>query len=179
MKTVPFRLFALGAMLPLLAFGGEGDEMLANYLELKTLEIEDSFLGKSGTDWNERKEGLRLGYMLGFPKHRSRLRSRASSRGMVTVENLHYQSSPGLSSRAISTCPPMNKGEKFQRCSRLRTRSGEKKGESVTATRFITITTVLGFRLTIDTIQLGEIEGIHHGTYSKKRGGSMEWHTRP
>ena len=50
-------MFALGAMLPLLAFGGEGDEMLANYLELKTLEIEDSFLGEVGNrdDWNEQR----------------------------------------------------------------------------------------------------------------------------
>ena len=46
MKSVPFGLFALGAMLPLLAFGGEGDEMLAKYFELKTVEIEDSFLGE-------------------------------------------------------------------------------------------------------------------------------------
>ena len=56
MKTVPFRLLAYGPLLPLLAFGGEGDEMLANYLELKTLEIEDSFLGEIGNrqDWNVR-----------------------------------------------------------------------------------------------------------------------------
>ena len=41
----------------MLAFGGEGDEMLANYLELKTLEIEDSFLEETGNrqDWNELK----------------------------------------------------------------------------------------------------------------------------
>ena len=47
MKPVPFRFFALGALLPLFAFGGEGDEMLANYLELRTVEIEDSFLSKT------------------------------------------------------------------------------------------------------------------------------------
>ena len=57
MKSVPFGLFALGAMLPLLAFGGEGDEMLAKYFELKTVEIEDSFLGEveNKEDWNERQ----------------------------------------------------------------------------------------------------------------------------
>ena len=74
MKTVPFRFFALGALLLFFAFGGEGDEMLANYLELRTVEIEDSFLGEVGDkeDWNERKaeHRERLGYMLGLSPDR-------------------------------------------------------------------------------------------------------------
>ena len=85
MKTVPFRLLAL-ELCSLLAFGGEGDEMLANYLELKTLEIEDSFLGKSitGEDWNELKDdtgnvsAICSGFLATVLDPISRLRLRAS-----------------------------------------------------------------------------------------------------
>ena len=74
-------------MLPLLAFGGEGDEMLANYLELKTLEIEDSFLGEIGNrqDWNELKDEYRkrLGYMLGLSPDRPRSDPKATITGKL------------------------------------------------------------------------------------------------
>ena len=65
------------------------------------------------------------------------------------------------------------------------------KGESVSVTRFITKRVWLSERnacLTIDTIQLGEIEGIHTGLIPRTcgggvpwlyaAGGSMEWHAR-
>lgn len=87
MKTVPFRLLAYGPLLPLLAFGGEGDEMLANYLELKTLEIEDSFLGEidNRQDWNELKDEYRkrLGYMLGLSRDRPRSDLKATITGKL------------------------------------------------------------------------------------------------
>ena len=45
---------------PLVGVRWEGDEMLAKYFELKTVEIEDSFLGKlEQGDWNERKDEYR------------------------------------------------------------------------------------------------------------------------
>lgn len=78
---------ALGTLLPLLAFGAEGDEMLANYLELKTVEIEDSFLGEIGNreDWNERKDEYRkcLGYMLGLSPDRPRSDLKATISGKL------------------------------------------------------------------------------------------------
>ena len=78
---------ALGTLLPLFAFGAEGDEMLANYLELKTVEIEDSFLGEIGNreDWNERKDEYRkcLGYMLGLSPDRPRSDLKATISGKL------------------------------------------------------------------------------------------------
>ena len=183
MKTVPFRLFALGAMLPLLAFGGEGDEMLANYLELKTVEIEDSFLGEVGNreDWNERKEGFRkrLGYMLGLSPDRPRTDLKATITGKLegdgfTVENLHYQSSPGLYVTGNLYLPAeRKKGEKFPAilyvCGHGRVKKGGVSfGNKVHYHHHGAWFARNGYVcLTIDTIQLGEIEGIHHGTYSK------------
>lgn len=71
----------------MLAFGGEGDEMLANYLKLKTLEIEDSFLEENGNrqDWNELKDEYRkrLGYMLGLSPDRPRSDLKAAIAGKL------------------------------------------------------------------------------------------------
>ena len=127
MKTVPFRIFALGALLPLFAFGGEGDEMLANYLELRTVEIEDSFLREVGDkeDWNKRQAEYRerLGYMLGLSSDRPRTDLKATITGKLegdgfTVENLHSSPAPGFTSRAISTCRLTGRrGRSSPRCS--------------------------------------------------------------
>ena len=183
MKPVPFRFFAIGALLPLFAFGGEGDEMLANYLELRTVEIEDSFLGEVGDkeDWNERKaeHRERLGYMLGLSPDRPRTDLKATITGKLegdgfTVENLHYQSSPGLYVTGNLYLPAeRNKGDKYPAvlyvCGHGRVKKGGVSfGNKVHYHHHGAWFARNGYVcLTIDTIQLGEIEGIHHGTYSK------------
>ena len=100
MKTVPFRFFALGSLIPFFALGNQGDEMLSNYLERRTVQIEDSFHGKVGDkeEWNKHKDEYRkrLGYMLGLSPDRPRTDLKATITGALegdgfTVENLHYQ----------------------------------------------------------------------------------------
>ena len=105
MKTVPFQLFAIGVLFPFFALGNQGDEMLAKYLEQRTVQVEESFLEEveNKEDWNKLKGKYRerLGYMLGLSPVRPRTDLKATITGKLegdgfTVENLHYQSSPGL-----------------------------------------------------------------------------------
>ena len=183
MKTVPFRFFALGTLLPFFALGNQGDEMLANYFERRTVQIEDSFLGKVGDkdDWNKRKGEYRkrLGYMLGLSPDRPRTDLKATITGALegdgfTVENLHYQSSPGLYVTGNLYLPAdRKKGEKFPAvlyvCGHGRVKKGGVSfGNKVHYHHHGAWFARNGYVcLTIDTIQLGEIEGTHHGTYSK------------
>ena len=79
--------------------------MLRKYLELRTAEIENSFLAEVADkeDWIRLKEGYRedLRYMLGLVPSRPRTELQATVTGKLegegfVVEKLHYQSSPGL-----------------------------------------------------------------------------------
>jgi hypothetical protein len=183
MKTVPFRFFALGSLIPFFALGNQGDEMLSNYLERRTVQIEDSFLEKveNKEEWNKRKDEYRkrLGYMLGLSPDRPRTDLKATITGTLdgdgfTVENLHYQSSPGLYVTGNLYLPAdRKKGEKFPAvlyvCGHGRVKKGGVSfGNKVHYHHHGAWFARNGYVcLTIDTIQLGEIEGIHHGTYSK------------
>jgi hypothetical protein len=183
MKTVPFRLFAFVALFPFFALGDQGDEMLAKYLERRTVQVEESFLEEvdNKEDWNKLKGKYRerLGYMLGLSPDRPRTDLKPKITGKLegegfSVEKLHYQSSPGLYVTGNLYLPvDRKKGERFPAvlyvCGHGRVKkAGVSYGNKVHYHHHGAWFARNGYVcLTIDTIQLGEIEGIHHGTYSK------------
>ena len=157
--------------------------MLARYLEQRTVQIEESFLRDVGSkdDWNKLKETHReqLRYMLGLSPDRPRADLKATVTGKLEgdgfiVEKLHYQSSPGLYVTGNLYLPASRKkDEKFPAilylCGHGRVKKdGVSFGNKVHYHHHGAWFARNGYVcLTIDTIQLGEIEGIHHGTYSK------------
>jgi hypothetical protein len=177
------RFLFLLPVFPFFTSPGEGDEMLAEYLEQRTVQIEDSFLGEVGSkdNWNKLKETRReqLWYMLGLSPDRPRSDLKATVTGKLEadgfiVEKLHYQSSPGLYVTGNLYLPAdRNKNEKFPAilyvCGHGRVKKdGVSFGNKVHYHHHGAWFARNGYVcLTIDTIQLGEIEGIHHGTYSK------------
>ena len=183
MKNFLLRFLFLLTFFPFFTSGGEGDEMLAKYLEQRTVQIEESFLGEVGSkdDWNKRKETHReqLWYMLGLSSDRPRADLKATVTGKLegegfSVEKLHYQSSPGLYVTGNLYLPPARKkDEKFPAilyvCGHGRVKKdGVSFGNKVHYHHHGAWFARNGYVcLTLDTIQLGEIEGIHHGTYSK------------
>ena len=165
--------------------------MLAKYLELRTVQIEDSFLAEveSKDDWNRMKKSYRerLGEMLGISPDRPRTDLKATVTGKLagdgfSVEKLHYQSSPGLYVTGNLYLPAdRKKDEKFPAilyvCGHGRVKKdGVSFGNKVHYHHHGAWFARNGYVcLTLDTIQLGEIEGIHHGTYSK----NMWWWVNP
>jgi dipeptidyl aminopeptidase/acylaminoacyl peptidase len=97
--------------------------MLRRYFELLTKKTEDSFLAqiKTRQDWEKNKEKYRqrLSYMLGLDPDRPRTDLKATVTGKTkgdgfVVENLHYQSSPGLYVTGNLYLPAERKpGQKF------------------------------------------------------------------
>ena len=107
----------------------------------------------------------------------SRERSKATS---VIVEKLHFQSLPGLYVTANLYRPP-NRTDRCRPFSMSADTDGVKKdgislGNKTQYQHHGAWFARNGYVcLTIDTIQLGEIEGIHHGTY---REGMWWWNNR-
>ena len=183
MKNFLLSFLFLLCVLPFFTSAGEGDEMLAEYLEQRTVQIEDSFLAEveSKDDWNSMKESYReqLGEMLGLSPDRPRADLKATVTGKLQgdgfiVEKLHYQSSPGLYVTGNLYLPAdRKKDEKFPAilyvCGHGRVKKdGVSFGNKVHYHHHGAWFARNGYVcLTLDTIQLGEIEGIHHGTYSK------------
>jgi len=182
MKT-PGLILSLIAFLPALTFAAGGDDMLRRYFELQTKKTEDSFLAevKTRQDWEKNKEKYRqrLSYMLGLDPDRPRTDLKATVTGKTegdgfVVENLHYQSSPGLYVTGNLYLPAERKpGQKFPAilyvCGHGKVKKGGVSyGNKVHYHHHGSWFARNGYVcLTIDTIQLGEIEGLHHGIYYK------------
>jgi hypothetical protein len=157
--------------------------MLKEYFELETAKIEDGFLAevKNKADWLAKKDGYRkqLFHMLGLDPDRERTDLKVTITGKVegegfVVEKLHYQSSPGLYVTGNLYLPKERKpNQKFPAilyvCGHGRVRKdGINYGNKVHYHHHGSWFARHGYVcLTIDTIQLGEIAGLHHGIYSK------------
>jgi len=180
------RFLTIFALIPTVVIGQQeldttrGDAMLANYFELRTAALEGQFLDgiDSKEDWlKQRPEYLKqLRGMLGLNPMPERTPLNAKVTGTTehaefTVENIHFQSRPGLYVTG-NLYVPKERNEKLPAilyvCGHGRVKQGDVSyGNKVHYHHHGSWFARNGYVcLTIDTLQLGEIEGIHHGTYS-------------
>jgi dienelactone hydrolase len=164
-----------------------GDAMIQTYLKHETEKLEADFLGaiKSAEDWQKARPLFRQEYldMLGLwplpektPLHATI--TGTLDRGDYVVDKLHYQSRPGLYVTANLYRPAKIEGGArlpgiLYVCGHSsRGRNGNKTAFQSHGIWFARHGYVC---LMVDTLQLGEIPGIHHGTY---REGRWWWLSR-
>jgi dienelactone hydrolase len=161
--------------------------MIQNYLRQETEKIEADFLGtiKSAEDWNRERPRFRQEYfdMLGLwplpektPLHATV--TRTLERGDYVIDMLHYQSRPGLYVTGNLYRPAtVEAGQKLPAIFYVCGHSGRGRNGNKTAFQSHGIWFARhGYVcLVVDTVQLGEIAGIHHGTY---REGRWWWLSR-
>ena len=166
-----------------------GDGQLARYFAFQVAQIEQNCLNKVGTadDWNASLPTYRrqLMDMLGMnpPPERTSLKATilgTVERDGIVVERLHFQSLPGLyvtgnlyRPRALDRPAPTI----LYVCGHGRVMiDGVSYGNKVHYQHHGVWFARHGYVcLLIDTIQLGEIQGVHHGTY---RHGRWWWNSR-
>ena len=162
-----------------------GDRMIAEYFRLETAKLRDACLADihSADDWNAKKSEYRrqLLDMLGLDPLPERTELQPVVTGKIeheefTVERLHYQSRPGLYVTGDLYVPKnLKKGEKLPAILYVCGHGGVKKdgvslGNKTHYQHHGGWFARNGYVcLIIDTLQLGEIEGIHHGTYRYDR----------
>ena len=166
-----------------------GSETLEKYFAAETGKLAARSLAdiKTLKDWEERKGRYReeLFEMLGFSPDRQRTPlqatvTRKTESKLFTVENLHFQSSPGIYVTGNLYVPAGLKEPApaiLYVCGHGRVKKeGISYGNKATYQHHGAWFARNGYVcLTIDTVQLGEIEGIHHGTY---REGMWWWNSR-
>ncbi|MFG0267968.1 MAG: alpha/beta hydrolase [Rhodopirellula sp. JB055] len=160
----------------------EGDRLAAKYFELQTQQLSQQSLADIETleDWTSRREMYRqqLLDMLGLNPMPARSELHTTITGEVRkddviVEKLHFQSLPGLYVTA-NLYRPAEVEEPLPAvlyvCAHGRVvENGISYGNKVHYQHHGAWFARNGYVcLVIDTIQLGEIEGIHHGTYREK-----------
>jgi len=167
--------------------GEPGDEMIQAYLAREAIALEKSFLEgiKTLEDWQKRlpEYQQQYYYMLGLwplpektplePKITGTLK-----RDGYVVEKLHFQSRPRLYVTGNLYRPAEIKpGEKLPTVLYVCGHSNQGRNGNKTAFQSHGIWFAKhGYVcLIIDTLQLGEIAGIHHGTYRENR---WWWHSR-
>ena len=180
--TVAFVCFA--NQLSAQSSGGalSGDELLGEYFRKETKKLTDQTFAKIKTleDWTSQREEYRrqMLEMLGLdpmPK-KTPLQPKITGKleeGGVVVERLHFQSMPGLYVtgnfyRPADQDGPLpailyvcgHGGERHNGVSLGNKTHYQHHGAWFARNGYVC--------LTIDTVQLGEIEGIHHGTYREK-----------
>ena len=166
-----------------------GDRMLAAYFEAETAALADACLADIHTpeQWNVRRETLRkqLLEMFGLEPLPERTELRAVVTGQVerdgvVVEKLHFQSRPHLYVTANLYLPQELKKPApaiLYVCGHSAVKQGGVSyGNKVAYQHHGVWFARHGFVcLVLDTLQLGEIAGVHHGTY---REGMWWWLNR-
>jgi dienelactone hydrolase len=167
--------------------GQPGDEMIQRYLAREAQKIHDGFLQgvKSTEDWQKLRPRYKQEYfhMLGLWPMPPKSPLHATVTGTLkgdgyVVEMLHYQSQPRLYVTGNLYRPAkVNQGERLPAVLYVCGHSGQGRNGNKTAFQSHGIWFARhGYVcLVIDTLQLGEIAGIHHGTY---REGRWWWHSR-
>jgi len=167
--------------------GQPGDEMIQRYLARIADEIDGSFLRevKSQEDWEKLRPRYKEEYfhMLGLWPMPAKSPLEATVTGTMegdgyVVEMLHYQSRPKLYVTANLYRPAkVEKGARLPAVLYVCGHSGQGRNGNKTAFQSHGIWFARhGYVcLMLDTLQLGEIAGIHHGTY---REGRWWWHSR-
>ena len=160
-----------------------GDAMIANYFELETKQLSDACLAdvQSTEQWQANRERYRteLLEMLGLQPlpEKTALNVKITATHELdefVVENLHFQSRPGLYVTANLYRPKVVHGKLpaiLYVCGHGAVkRNGVSFGNKVHYHHHGSWFARNGYLcLVIDTLQLGEIEGIHHGTYRYDR----------
>jgi dienelactone hydrolase len=152
-----------------------GDAMIESWLQKETQRLGRRFLdgAKTLAEWEERKPRLRREYfdMLGLwplPEKTPLLPTITGTveRGDVVIEKLHFQSKPGLYVTGNLYRPKKIDGKLpaiLYVCGHsFRGHDGNKSAHQDHGMWFATNGYVC---LIVDSLQLGEIPGIHHGTY--------------
>ena len=169
---------------------GPADLMFAEYFRAETARLAEASLADIRTleDWKIRQAAYReqLLEMLGLSPLPERTDLKPVVTGRVehpefTVEKLHFQSLPGLYVTANLYVPRALGGKKAPAILYACGHAVVKDGETVLGNK-------TGYQhhgawfarhgyvcLAIDTIQLGELEGVHHGT---RRFGMYWWNSR-
>ncbi len=159
-----------------------GDALVAEYFQIETDKCAQATLAdvKSLEDWTARREEYRrqLREMLGLDPWPEKTPLNPVVTGTLdheefTVENLHFQSRPGLYVTGNLYVPKGLAGKApavLYVCGHSRQKVdtisfGNKAGYQHHGAWFARHGFVC---LTIDTLQLGEIEGLHHGTYRER-----------
>jgi len=164
--------------------------MVTSYFEAETRRLADRSLAdvETRSDW-EKKRSLqrsRLLEMLGLDPLPEKTPLKPAVTGTVDheefiVENVHFQSRPGLYVTGNLYRPRKTDGKRLPAvlyvCGHGRVKkNGISYGNKVHYQHHGAWFARNGYVcLTIDTLQLGEIEGIHHGTYSH---GRFWWNSR-
>jgi cephalosporin-C deacetylase-like acetyl esterase len=156
-----------------------GDAAIERFLQQETDRVSSRFLDGAKTleEWLSRRERLRREYfeMLGLwpVPEKTELHATVTGtvdRGEVMIEKLHYQSRPGLYVTANLYRPSAVKGRLpaiLYVCGHSgRGRDGNKTAFQDHGMWFARRGYVC---LMVDTLQLGEIAGKHHGTYNLGR----------
>jgi dienelactone hydrolase len=158
-----------------------GDPMIQEYLRQETAAVEMDFPGAIGSleEWNEQRPTLLEEYydMLGLWPLPEKTPLHATVTGTVerdgyVVENLYYQSRPGLYVTANLYRPAqIPQGARLPTvlyvCGHSpRGRDGNKTAYQSRGIWFARHGYVC---LVLDTLQMGEIAGVHHGTYREDR----------
>lgn len=160
-----------------------GDQMIADYFRIETAKLTNQPLARydEQATWNhDRPELVRqLHEMLGLDPLPEKTDLKMTITGKVegpgfTVENLHFQSRPGLYVTGNLYKPEKIEGKLpavLYVCGHSRVfKDGVAYGAKANYQHHGAWFARHGFIcLTIDTLQLGEIEGIHHGTYRYDR----------
>jgi dienelactone hydrolase len=162
------------------------DKMIHSYLAAETERLGKNFLdgAKTKAEWEAKRPKLQEQFldMLGLwplpektPLHATV--TGTLERGGVVIDKLHYQSRPGLYVTGNLYRPKGADGKKLPAilyvCGHAgRGRDGNKTAYQDHGLWFASNGYVC---LTVDTLQLGEVAGIHHGTY---REGRWWWHSR-
>ena len=159
-----------------------GDKMFRYYLAQETAKIADQCLADIDTwaDWQKHKDLYRtqLYEMLGLDPLPEKTPLQPTITGIIEqddfeVWNLHYQSMPGLYVTANLYRPKILSQPVpaiLYGCGHSRVKKdGISYGNKVSYQHHGAWFARNGYVcLVIDTLQLGEIEGIHHGTYNQK-----------
>src|SRR5262245_7591354 len=162
------------------------DEMIHAYLAAEVKRLGARFMdgAKTKVEWEAARPRLKREFldMLGLdpPPEKSPLKATVTGtleRGGVKIENVHYQSRPGLYVTGNLYLPGTAAGKKHPAILYVCGHSGRGRDGNKTAFQdhglwFASNGYVC---LVVDTLQLGEIAGIHHGTY---REGRWWWHDR-
>jgi dienelactone hydrolase len=166
-----------------------GDAMIDAYFRAETFALRDACLAevKSLADWEAQRGELRrqLLEMLGLDPLPQRTDLKAQITGTTehdefTVERLHFQSRPGLYVTANLYLPKQPAGRVpaiLYLCGHGPSKRGNISfGNKVTYQHHGAWFARHGYAcLVIDSLQLGEIEALHHGTY---REGMWWWNAR-